>query len=292
MARYDIRHRTTYRYAYPVTVSHHSARLKPLTDDRQTCDTFNLAISPSSVDLIERRDFFGNTMHMFSVQELHDTLVVESRSQVYVSHTPVDLLQFDLPCGAARLALHDYARSDLVDSKQFIYHTETTTDTPEVEAFAKRFANPSAPIGQAISDFLDAFATEFTFDPAATEISTPVNQVLKQRKGVCQDFAHLMIAAIRSSGLAARYVSGYILTEPPEGQERLEGADASHAWLSVFIPGHGWVDVDPTNRLVCGEQHLKVAYGRDYFDVSMLKGAVTGGGEQKLAVEVTVRPVE
>ncbi len=292
MARYDLRHKTTYRYAYPVTVSHHSARLKPLTEEGQICESFSLAIIPSSVDLIERLDFFGNTMQMFSVQEAHDSLIVESTSQVYVTRKPCDLAQFDTPCGAIRIAMTDYGRADLVDSKQFLYATETTPDTPEVEAFGQRFVNSARPLGAALSDMLDAFATEFKFDAKATEISTAVNTVLKERRGVCQDFAHLMIASLRACGLAARYVSGYILTEPPEGQERLEGADASHAWLSVFMPGHGWIDLDPTNRIVCGDQHVKVAYGRDYFDVSMLKGAVTGGGEQTLTVEVTVRPVE
>ncbi|MFW5883486.1 MAG: transglutaminase-like domain-containing protein, partial [Verrucomicrobiota bacterium] len=139
---------------------------------------------------------------------------------------------------------------------------------------------------------LDAFADEFTFDAQATEITTPVDQILSNRNGVCQDYAHLMLAALRANGLAARYVSGYILTHPPEGQARLEGADASHAWVSVFFPELGWVEVDPTNRLVCGDQHVKVAYGCDFHDVSMVKGAVTGGGNQQLEVEVTVAPVD
>lgn len=292
MARYDILHKTTYRYTFPVTVSHHSTCLKPLTDENQTCDTFQLVIKPESVDLIERLDFFGNTIQTFSVQEAHEQLVVEAQSSVYCDLKAEPLSQFDTPCGAVRMALSDYGRYDLVDSKQFAYATSLTPDLPEVEAFGHRFINSSRPIGQAISDLLDAFAEEFTFDPTATELSTPVHQVLEQRKGVCQDFAHLMLATLRSCGLAARYVSGYILTEPPEGQERLEGADASHAWVSVYIPEHGWIDVDPTNRLVCADQHVKVAYGRDYSDISMIKGAVRGGGKQDLLVEVTVRPVE
>ncbi|MDQ8204755.1 transglutaminase family protein [Pelagicoccus sp. SDUM812003] len=292
MARYDIKHKTTYRYAFPVNVSHHSARLQPLSDDRQSCESFQLNISPSSVDLIERIDYFGNTMQMFSVQELHESLEVESRSKVIVTAEALDLSSLDLSCAFCSEAINNFRFPDNIDAKQFVYATDTTQPTDEVEAFARRFVQPEAPIGKALSDMLDAFATEFTFDPTATEVSTPITQVLEQRKGVCQDFAHLMISALRSQGLAARYVSGYILTEPPEGQERLEGADASHAWLSVYVPKEGWIDVDPTNRLVCGDQHIRVSVGRDYFDVSMLKGAVTGGGEQKLSVEVTVRPVD
>lgn len=292
MPRYDIHHRTSYSYAMPVSVSHHAACLKPLDDKHQTCDAFSLDIYPSSVDLIQRLDYFGNTLQMFSVQQTHDTLIVDAKSQVYCSAKPIDLAQFDVTCGATTLALSDYGRSDLVDPKQFVFNTDLTPDTPEVEAFGQRFINSTRPIGKALSDFLDAFAEEFTFDPQATEVSTPVNTVLKERKGVCQDFAHLMIAALRACKLSARYASGYILTEPPEGQERLEGADASHAWVSVYIPHHGWIDIDPTNRIVCTDQHIKVAYGRDFFDVSMLKGAVTGGGDHTIKVEVTVKPVD
>lgn len=292
MARYEIFHKTTYRYAFPVSVSHHSTCLKPLTDDHQTCDSFDLRIYPESFDLVERMDFFGNSVQTFSVQKAHEQLVIDARSNVYCNLPTAALEDLDTPCGAVRLALSDYGRHDLVDSKQFAYNSVYTPDLPEVEAFGQRFINSAKPFGKAILEMLDAFADEFTFDPAATEISTPVLQVLKQRKGVCQDFAHLMLATLRSCGLAARYVSGYLLTEPPEGQERLEGADASHAWVSVFLPDHGWIDVDPTNRLVCSDQHVKVAYGRDYSDISMIKGAVRGGGTQDLVVEVTVRPVD
>lgn len=292
MARYEINHKTTYRYRYPVAVSHHSARLRPLSDASQSCESFALAIAPSSVDLVERLDFFGNAMHMFSVQEPHAALVVEARSQVYTTRAPIDLATLETPCAAVRMALSDYGRADLVDAKQFLLATDLTPDAPEVEAFGERFTGAATPFGQAIQDLLDAFADEFAFDASATEISTPVSKVLEQRRGVCQDFAHLSIAALRASGLAARYVSGYILTRPPEGVERLAGADASHAWVSVFHPEAGWIDIDPTNRLVCGDQHIRVAYGRDFGDVSMLKGAVTGGGDHKIKVEVTVQPVE
>jgi len=291
MASYSIHHRTTYHYAYPVSESHHSTCLTPLSDKRQTCHSFALNVRPSSSDLVERMDFFGNLIQSLSVQRAHETLVIEARSTVETNLKPIDLSDSEITCGQIRRALSDYSRFDLIDSKQFVYNTHYTPDIPEVEAFGKRFAQNDKPIGKAILEMLDAFADEFEFDPTATEISTPVSKILEQRRGVCQDFAHLMLASLRSCGLAARYVSGYILTSPPEGQERLEGADGSHAWVAVFIPGTGWVDVDPTNRLVCSDQHIKVAYGRDYSDVSMIKGAVRGGGHQDLLVEVTVRPI-
>ena len=158
--------------------------------------------------------------------------------------------------------------------------------------FAQSFLKDEIPVGEALSNMLNIFGDQFEFDPEATELSTPVLEVLSSKRGVCQDFAHLSLAALRAWGLSACYVSGYILTQPPEGEERLIGADASHAWISVFIPGFGWVELDPTNRKVCGQQHIRVATGRDYSDVSMLSGAVTGGGSHTIKVEVTVMPLE
>lgn len=292
MARYRIRHKTLYRYNYPVSVSHHTARLTPMTHEGQTCESFNLFIQPDSSDIIQRMDYFGNQMHFFSVQQPHTSLTVESHSQVLVSKQPADLDSLEITCGDLRAALMDTGRSDLLDAKQFLYPTEITPAEDDVRAFASRFLGEDLSIGEALRNMLDIFHEEFEFDPEATEISTPVREVLAQRKGVCQDFAHLALASLRSRGLSGCYVSGYILTNPPEGEERLVGADASHAWISVFVPEYGWVEVDPTNRRVCGEEHVRVAHGRDYTDVSMLSGAVTGGGEHTIKVEVTVAPVE
>lgn len=292
MTRYGIQHRTTYNYAYPVSISHHSAHLKPLSDATQTCENFSLRIDPASVDLIERSDFFENTMHMFSIQETHEKLVVESNSQVLVKLQAPKLENYTTTLAQIKEANKDYALPEHLDTKPFLYHTAATPDLPEIEAFAKRFFHDDKPIGESLTQMLAAFADEFEFDANATEVNTPVAQVIKQKSGVCQDFTLLMISALRSCQIAARYVSGYILTEPPPGQERLQGADASHAWLSVFDPQNGWVDVDPTNNLVCGDQHVRVAYGRDYTDVVMLGGAVTGGGQHDVTVEVTMHPIE
>ena len=292
MTRYGIKHRTTYQYLYPVSISHHSAHLKPLSDPNQTCESFSLRIDPSSVDLIERSDFFENAMHMFSIQETHEKLVVESNSQVLVNLEAAKLEDFTTTHAEVIAAHKDFSHQAHIDTKPFLFHTEVTPDLPEVEAFGLRFFKSAKPIGESLLEMLNAFATEFEFDPDATEVSTPVAQVIKEKRGVCQDFTHLMISALRSCGVAARYVSGYILTEPPPGQERLQGADASHAWLSVFDPANGWVDLDPTNNLICSEQDVRVAYGRDYSDVVMLGGAVTGGGQQNVTVEVTMHPIE
>lgn len=291
MTKYGIQHRTTYSYLYPVSISHHSAHLKPLTCQNQTCESFSLRINPNSVSLIERADFFENTVHLFSIQETHDRLVVEANSQVTVNQPTAKLENYVTTLAEILDIQRDFSKPAHIDTKPFLYHTAVTPDLPEVEAFAKRFFQMDKPLGVSLEEMLNAFATEFEFDAKATEVNTPVSQVIAEKRGVCQDFTHLMIAALRSCGIAARYVSGYILTEPPPGQERLQGADASHAWLSVFDPALGWVDVDPTNNIVCGDQHVRVAYGRDYSDVVMLGGAVTGGGKHDIKVEVTMHPI-
>lgn len=291
MARYCIRHTTTYHYQYPVVASHHSARLRPLDNESQICESFRLQVEPDSTDTVARTDYFGNTLHLFSIQEAHDTLAVMSESVIDVIARPTDLGTISLTCGQVRAGLADIKQPNQIDAWQYLYPTELTPDIPEAKAFGQRFLDDDAPLGLALLNMLDAFQAEFEFDPKATEISTPVSEVLTGKRGVCQDFAHAMIASLHACGLSARYASGYILTHPKEGEERMVGADASHAWVSVHIPGTGWVDVDPTNCLVCGDQHARVAYGRDYSDVSMLKGAVTGGGSHTIDVAVSMVPI-
>lgn len=290
MTYYRIHHKTTYSYTYPVASSHHSARLKPLDSDLQICRSFRLNVQPDTSDLIERLDYFGNAIQMFSIQETHQTLLVESESHVEVFAQPHDIHSLNTFCKDLRILLTDIKRPDLIDIKQYLYPTEITPSTPQVKAFGMRFFQDEAPLGSAIAAMLAAFNSEFSFDPKATDINTPVDDVLSTKRGVCQDFAHLMIASLRACGISARYVSGYLLTLPAEGKERLVGADASHAWVSIYAPEVGWIEVDPTNNLVCGDQHVRVAYGRDYSDVSMISGAVTGGGNQTIDVEVTMEP--
>lgn len=168
--------------------------------------------------------------------------------------------------------------------------TALTPAVDSVFAFADEFLGADRPYLGAAMELSSAIFRTFEFDPGATDVSTPVDDTLRMKKGVCQDFAHLMLACLRAHGLPARYVSGYILTQPPPGKPKLQGADASHAWTSVFVPGTGWVDLDPTNNLVCGDEHITVAVGRDYADVSPLRGAVVGGGEQEITIEVTMEP--
>lgn len=231
-------------------------------------------------------------MAIFSIQESHEKLTVEAESIVSTVKEAIDLSALDTKCSDIRSALSDIARTDLIDAKLFVHPTKHTPNLPEISDFGMRFLADNAPIGKALLEILNCFSTEFEFDATATEVNTPSIEVLKNKKGVCQDYAHLMISALRACGLSCRYASGYILTMPPEGMPRLIGADASHAWVSVYIPNTGWVDLDPTNNSVCANQHVVVAYGRDYSDVSMLNGAVTGGGEHRINVEVTMEPIE
>ncbi len=291
MATYRLHHKTTYNYNYPVAASHHTAILKPLNNDEQSCSRFSLTVNPAPTEIAERIDYFRNTSHLFSVQEPHDALVVEASSTVEATQEAVDLQTLDTSVSDIKAALADITRTDLIDAKEFLYETESTRKTDLITEFGARFFPDEASIGDGIKNMLQAFKDEFEFDPEASDIYTPVEQTLSNKCGVCQDFAQLMIAALRSQGLSASYASGYILTMPPPGQPRLVGADASHAWVSIYIPKTGWVDVDPTNNLVCGDQHVVVAYGRDFSDVSMLSGAVTGGGDHTISVEVTMAPV-
>lgn len=292
MALYNIKHRTVYEYAHPVTVSHHSAHMKPLSNGFQTCQAYRLKITPETPDVQIREDYFGNITHLFSIYEPHQSLVLETQSQVEVIATAPDLKPLTMTCGKLRDLNHSSTDPQSIIQREFLYPTDITPDFPELQAFASKTLAPERPVGLAILDFLDVFKDEFKFDAKATEVSTPIASVLEKRHGVCQDFAHLMIAAFRSCGICARYVSGYILSHPPKGSPRLEGADASHAWVSVLLPEIGWVEIDPTNRLVCSDEHVRLAYGRDYSDVSILKGAVHGGGTHNVHVGVTMIPIE
>ena len=292
MAKYSIQHRTTYHYDFPVTISHHAAHLEPLSNDEQTCDLFDITVVPVSDEVESREDYFGNVMHMFSIQEMHQSFVLETESVVRVHAKAIDLSLQTCSCAEARDYLKSEHPRDILGVIEYCYSTDSTPDFPELREFASEVFKDNKPIGLAVLEMLDVFKNEFEFDPRATEVSTPISEVLKTRRGVCQDYAHLMIAALRSCGFSAKYVSGYILSTPPEGMPRLVGADASHAWVSIFIPQLGWVEVDPTNNLVCNNEHVRVAYARDYSDVSMIKGAVTGGGKHTIKVEVTMTPYE
>ena len=261
---YNLVHRTLYEYAEPVTVSHHAARV----------------------------DFFGNQVCGFSIQEIHQRMEVTARSRVTVSATtpPAPALSPDWE-GVAKL-FSDPVSPEVVAPYQFIFDSPLLGVSPELADYARERFEAQMPLLVAVADLNRRIFSDFKFDPTATTVATPLEEVLEKRRGVCQDFAHLAIASLRSLGLPARYVSGYLRTRPPVGKARLVGADASHAWFAVFCPDVGWVGFDPTNNLLPTEEHITVAFGRDYSDVSPVSGVITGGGAHEVIVSVDVEPLE
>jgi transglutaminase-like putative cysteine protease len=291
--RYRLVHRTKYTYEGAVTVSHHLARLAPRTLPGQRCPWHELEIRPEPVGRGVHVDSFGNVTAYFEIEGKHEALEVTARSLV-------EVFPISRPEPASTVSWERVRDTCQLEKL-----------TPGSEAGAFRFGSPMVPLGREYADYatpefpagrpiLEAVLgltnrifKDFKFDPRATDVTTPVGDVLKKRAGVCQDFAHLMLACLRSLGLPARYVSGYLETAPPPGKARLTGADASHAWVSVFCgESAGWIDTDPTNNLLPGERHITVAWGRDFSDVSPLRGVTLGAGGQRLAVAVDVIPEE
>lgn len=289
---YRITHRTAYAYDEPVAVSHHAARLRPRDTDTQRCEGFSLSLDPEPDLLTEHTDSFGNQVSCFSIQKLHARLEVVSRS--FVTLTPV--LQPDPaqtpPWEEVAALFRDPVAVDLLDPCQFVFRSPLLVHEMPMREFAQPSFKKGRPLLAAVAELSQRIFKEFTFDPKATTISTPLNEVLAHKRGVCQDFAHLAIAALRAMGLPARYVSGYLRTRPPPGKPRLQGVDASHAWVSCFVPGFGWVDFDPTNNCFTSLDHITVAVGRDFSDVSPVRGIITGGGHHRVTVGVDVEPVE
>lgn len=289
---YRITHRTKYVYSEPVAVSHHAARLRPRDTDTQVCREFGLSFDPEPDLTTQHTDSFGNQVSCFSIQKLHARFEVVSRS--FVSLTSV--LQPDpaqTPAWEDVAALfRDPVAVDLLDPCQFVFRSPLLVHEMPQREFALPSFKKGRPVLAAVADLSRRIHREFVFDPRATTISTPLSEVLANKRGVCQDFAHLAIASLRAMGLPARYVSGYLRTRPPPGKARLVGVDASHAWVSCFVPGFGWVDFDPTNDCFTSLDHITVALGRDFSDVSPVRGIITGGGKHSVIVGVDVEPVE
>jgi transglutaminase-like putative cysteine protease len=290
--RYQVRHLTEYAYSDPVSLSHHLLHLAPRADNGQVTTRRELNITPSPSYRRERIDAFGNRVVYFSIEESHRRLSVESLCEVNVPPAARPPLLFPATWESVRDRLALARRADSVEAYSY------TFDSPHVRAgkALAAYAAPSFPAGRpfldAVMDLTRRIHGEFIYDPRATTVATPLSQVLEARRGVCQDFAHLQIGCLRSLGLPCRYVSGYLLTRPPPGRPRLVGADASHAWVSVHLPDFGWLDFDPTNGLMPGEHHVTVACGRDFADVTPVRGVILGGGAHELTVEVDVSPLE
>jgi transglutaminase-like putative cysteine protease len=285
---FEVTHTTVYRYVSVVSVSHNVVRLAPRLLDRQRPLSHRIELTPPPSVVSVHTDYFGNEVHFATIDEAHQELRVTAQSTVAVGPSAIPDVSETQPWERV------YGRCLLDHSKTTLEATEFTFPSPHVPvapAYAD-YARPSftagRPILEAVIDLTSRIHRDFTFDSEATTLATPLEEVLKNRRGVCQDFAHFQIACLRSLGLPARYVSGYLETLPPPGQQKLMGADASHAWISFYCPGIGWIDADPTNDVLPSMQHITVAWGRDYGDVSPIHGVASGGGDHQLDVAVNV----
>ena len=310
--RYQITHNTTYTYAEKISTCHNQVHLAPRNFAYQTCENHRLTIRPEPVDRDKRLDYFGNQVEYFVILQPHSRLTVSSISRVNVEPQAPDLAA---PLPWEKMV--EQLRSDLVpqtlQARQFIYSSpriplpaiglEPTTHNGngdsgvaspsfvrDVRSYASESFKPNTPLTLAVRDLTRRIHADFVFDGKATNLNTPVEQAFRQRRGVCQDFAHIQLACLRSLGIAARYVSGYLRTDAPAGRPRLVGADASHAWVSVYCGEMGWIDFDPTNDCVPTDAHITIAWGRDYDDVCPIQGVFLGGGKHTMSTSVDVVP--
>lgn len=283
---YEIVHTTRYAYDEPVSLAQHVARLTPRDSERQSCLRHDLEVVPAPDTIATHVDYFGNTTTYFAVGDSHDGLTVHARSRVAVSASPAFEPSASRPWEqAVDQSIWPF------DVMEFAFDGPSSPATDDIVSYASLSFPAGRPVVEAVVDLTGRIHRDLTYDPEATTVETSVSEVFRSKRGVCQDFARLEIACLRAIGLPVRYVSGYLETVPPAGTERLVGADASHAWLAVFCPGIGWLDVDPTNNALPSQRHITVAWGRDYGDVSPVRGVFVGGGSHTLHVSVDVLPI-
>jgi transglutaminase-like putative cysteine protease len=285
---FEIVHSTTHDYVGDVSVSHHLLRLTPRQCPRQHCLAHELAIVPEPGTVTFRLDYFGNSTHFVGVETPHKQLVITSRSRVAISPAFVPDPTETPPWELVRARCRDDHSGGALEAHEFTYPSPLVPAPEEFAHYSRSSFTPRRPLLEAVADLTRRIAEDFVFDPAATNVTTPVSDVFRQRRGVCQDLAHVELACLRSHGLPARYISGYIETEPSPGQPKLRGVDASHAWISFFCPGLGWLDVDPTNNCFPSLRHITLGWGRDYSDVCPVRGVLIGGENQTLRVGVDV----
>jgi transglutaminase-like putative cysteine protease len=310
--KYRITHTTFYHYSQPVGLCQNEAKLQPRIFWRQQCHNSRFDIKPAPMDFSERTDFFGNRVAYFAIQQAHTQLIVTAISEVTIfpRQNNLDLLnqmtweqvrsllqetpvQGQSQSQQGQIQIQDQNQMlEILDARQYILDSPMITISPELADYAQNSFLPNRTLVDVVHDLMGRIYKDFTYDPTFTTIATPLSDVLSFRRGVCQDFAHLAIGCLRAYSIAARYISGYVETLPEPGKPRLVGADASHAWFSVYIPGTGWLDFDPTNNTVPLDQHITLAWGRDYADVTPLKGIAFGGGQHTLSVSVDVLRLE
>ena len=292
---FDLWHKTKYTYDNGASYCHNITTIKPKTFIGQTLLDYSLEITPTPTDLSERLDFFGNSVTRFSIQQHHTALVVIARSKVARDYeAQINRPYFSEGKKVTVESTKAYLKrtdANTIDVRQFVMPSPLISKYSEdIEAYASVSFKPNRSLYDATHELMQRIYTDFDFVPGFTNIATPLEEVMSAKKGVCQDFAQIAIACLRSMGLPAKYVSGYIETVPPKGKEKLIGTDASHAWFSVYIPTFGWLDFDPTNNQIPKNQHIVVAHGRDYYDVPPLKGVIYSMGKNTMEVAVDLRP--
>lgn len=291
--KYRVKHSTRYEYADQVNQGYNVAYLIPRECNGQRINFSDIRIVPTPTSKIKRVDYFGNVVCHFTVEKPHRKLEVIVDSEVEIAPSEPRLLSGGITCAEVRAALLNGSSTEDVKASEFCFDSPMIGVTEELKTFAADIFSPERPFLAAVNELNSRIFNDFKYDPGFSTVATPLKDVMASRRGVCQDFAHLAIGVLRGMGFAARYVSGYLETLPPPGQVKMEGADASHAWFAVYIPGDDWQDFDPTNDVMPADQHITTAWGRDYSDVTPLKGVVFGGGgKQVLSVAVDVSRVE
>jgi transglutaminase-like putative cysteine protease len=283
-------HHTAYRYEAPVSQSWQLAHLRPRETVRQRVLSHRLDVNPTPDSLDARTDAFGNAATAFAIHAAHEALDVIAESRV-----ELEPVVHDAAAAAARFDPAAASRATgrlAVEIAPFLGPSPLVPRSRRAAHYGARSIRPGAPFVDAVRALAHRIHRDFEFDPSATTVTTPLDAVFEHRRGVCQDFAQLMIACLRSAGVPARYVSGYIVTEPPPGRPRLVGADASHAWVAAWCPGAGWIEVDPTNDRLADQDFVTLGWGRDFSDVTPLRGVILGGGAQTLEARVTVTPLD
>ncbi len=294
MIHYKIFHETVFQYSTQVSFSHNIARLKPAQNDSQKLEKYKLEVHPRTKAIEEYRDYFGNSLSKIFIKQSHDKLIVTAHSVVSVDEEKIaekirSFEQIDISLEELQDDLRSLNEETLY-ARQFLFPSDLIPNPGrEIAAYGKESFEKYDNLFEAVSDLTARIFDDFDFQSGFSNVTTPIETIFKEKKGVCQDFATLAISILRGLGIPTRYASGYIQTYPPEGKEKLFGADASHAWFSVYLGRYGWVDFDPTNNKIPNEEYILLGYGRDYNDITPLKGVVQGSGSSYLSVRVDVR---
>ena len=289
---YRVTHTTTYDYTDSISLSHHLLRLSPRNLPHQRCLHHEVHIDPQPAIAERHVDYFGNAVTFLTIEGAHKKLVVKSESNVSLMPPAVPVSAETPAWENVRESGRGRQMGHSLEGSEFVFDSPLVRTTDDFAAYAAPSFPKNRSILGAALDLTKRIHADFKFDPKATTLATPLEELFKNRRGVCQDFAHFQIGCLRAMGLPARYVSGYMETVPPPGKPRLAGADASHAWVQVFIPPDTWVDVDPTNNILPSDRHIVLGWGRDFDDVSPIRGVIIGGGKHELKVGVDVIPVQ